>query len=473
MNRLAALLTGLIVLTTVLAAVAGALLGLEPARAWTADEGHVVAAPTAQAPGGIGATELVAARRAAGEAASQAGLLTTGTADLAAGTKELSDGTSQLLTGIDAAAEGAHSLSGGMAELQAGVGQLGSGATQVANGVESATAPLVGMGAVRGQIVGSIDRAVAALEGATDPDLVKAREDLLSVRAQAVNIPLDENALADVTALRDGARELANQLAVPGYAFHDGVFTATQGAKDLAAGLTELDAGSNTAGEAIDSLAGGAQQIDTLAINTDAKIDEINRAIPAPAWGVASEEKPSQRVLAPQIALLIAALVMLVGSASAVGASLLPRRRWLIVGAGTLGAVLSGVVALLVFGGGFGVATVVGAAGLFALSALASAGITAVVLVVAGPAWGSVIAGTAGIVQLAIAGVVWRVAASSEVTAGLKILADLLPLHWATTSLTAVGNDGSPVSLWVGAAVLGALAVIGGLGLGMSRKGVE
>lgn len=475
MNRVPALLAGLIVLVAVAAAVLGATLKLDPADAWTSSDEQVTGAPAAQAPGGLGAEDLVAARRAAGEAASQAGLLTTGTSDLLVGTRELDDGAGQLTTGIDSAATGAQSLSGGMTQLQAGVGQLGQGATQVADGVQSATEPLLGMGAVRGQILESMNRTIQALEGNPDPEVVRARNDLISVRDQAQNIPLDEGSLAKVTELRDGARELSNQLAVPGYAFHDGVFTATQAARDLSDGLAELNAGAGQADEAIGSLHEGAEKIDTLAVNTDAKIDEINRAMPAPAWGAApvDGQQETRSVLPPQTALLIAALAMLAGLAVGVGAWLLPQRRWLILGAGTLGSVLAGTVALLVLGAGLGAGAVAGSAGLLVLATLASAAAAYILTALVGPLWGSVIAAVLGIAQLGLVGWVWRIAATSEVAMWLRVLADLSPLHWATTSLTALGNAGSATSLWSGVALLAVLSVIGAVALGRGRRDVE
>lgn len=470
MNRVHTLLAGLIVLVAVAAAVLGAALKLEPADAWTSADEPVTGAPTAQT---LGAEDLVAARRAAGEAASQTGLLTTGTSDLVDGTTQLDDGAGQLTEGIGTAAAGAQELSGGMTELQAGVGQLGQGATRIADGVQSATEPLVGMGAVRGQILESMNRTITALEGNPDPEAVRARAELISVRDQAQNIPLDEASLAQVTELRDGARELANQLAVPGYGFHDGVYTATKAAKDLSGGLAELDAGAGRADEAIGSLTEGAQKIDTLAENTDAKIDELNRALPAPAWNAAATESGERprSVLPPQTALLIAALAMLAGLAIGVGAWLLPSRRWLILGVGTLGSVLAGTVALFVLSAGLGVGAVLGSAGLLALATAASAAATYVLVALAGPLWGAVIAAVVGIAQLGLVGWVWRVAATSEVSMWLRVLADLSPLHWATTSLTALGNAGSPTSLWTGVAALAVVSVIGGVALGRASAG--
>lgn len=471
MNRLQSLLAGLIVVVLALAALAGGLLGLDPAKAWSsgAEEEQTTGAPTAQAPGGIGAAELVDARRAAGEAASQSGLLTSGTAELVDGTTALDEGAGELVAGVDEAAAGAQELSNGMTELQAGVGQLGAGATQVADGVAAATEPVIGISAVVGQIIGSIDRTIAELEGNEDPAVAQAREALIGLRDQANNVPINEQTTAQLEQLRDGARELSNQLAVPGFAFHDGVYAATQGAQDLSYGLSQLGDGATQASDGITELNEGAAQIDSLATQTDEKIDEINRAMPTPAWGAqgggdaagGQAEADAGSVLSPQLALLVAALVMLAGMAVAVGVALVPQRRWLIIAAGTVGGVVAGMVALFVLATGLSVAAAWLSGGVLALGVLASAGITRVLIGLLGATWGSVTAGILGIVQLGVVGWVWRVAATSDVSAALRVLADIMPMHWATTSLTALGNDAVGSSLWVGVAVLGVLSALG------------
>lgn len=472
MNRRQSLLAGLIVLVLALAALAGGVLSLDPAKAWSdsSGDGQSTGAPTTQAPGGIGAAELVDARRAGGEAASQAGLLTSGTAELVDGTVQLEEGTGELIAGVDEAAGGAQELANGMTELQAGVGQLGAGATEIANGVDVATEPVIGLAAVVGQITAAMDRTIADLEGIDDPAVAEARESLIGLRAQADNVPINEQTVGQLEELRDGARELSNQLAVPGFPFHDGVYTATQGAQDLSYGLSQLGDGANQATEGVAELRSGAEQIDGLATQTDEKIDQINRAIPTPAWGdeagagsgdgeAAGEQTGS--VLSPQLALLVAALVMLAGMAIAFAAMLLPQRRWLIVAAGTIGATVTGMVALFVLATGLSVAAAWLSGGVLALGTLAAAGVTRVLLGLFGPMWGTLTAGILGVVQLGVVGWVWRVAATAEVSTVLRILADITPIHWATTSLTALGNDAIGTSLWVGVAVLAALAVVG------------
>ncbi|WIM73179.1 hypothetical protein QP028_06180 [Corynebacterium suedekumii] len=210
-----------------------------------------------------------------------------------------------------------------MVELQAGVGQLGTGATEVADGVGTAVDQVVGLGALQGQLLGMIDDTVAGLEGATDPDLVDARTRLQDLRGQVEMAQLDGDLANQLTALKDGSREVANQLAVPGYAFHDGIYSATKGAQDLSHGLTEAQGGVDEAVAGVEELDAGVQRIDQMATQTQDRIGAIQRALPVvqaagTGEGVAAAAASEETIptLAPMYAMLIAALVMLGGAAS-------------------------------------------------------------------------------------------------------------------------------------------------------------
>ena len=78
---------------------------------------------------------LVDARRATGQAASQASFLVNGTEQLVDGTEQLSSRSDEVATAVTDAKDGAKKLSDGMVELQAATGQMGDGATKVADGV--------------------------------------------------------------------------------------------------------------------------------------------------------------------------------------------------------------------------------------------------------------------------------------------------------------------------------------------------
>src|SRR5699024_6085447 len=84
-----------------------------PAQAWSSGD-DATGAPADQ----VTAEDIVNARRAAGEAQSQAGFLVSGAEQLADGTTELREGADQVGPGVDELVEGARALNSGMIELQ-------------------------------------------------------------------------------------------------------------------------------------------------------------------------------------------------------------------------------------------------------------------------------------------------------------------------------------------------------------------
>jgi len=112
-------------------------------------------------------------------------------------------------------------------------------------------------------------------------------------------------------------------------------------------------------------------------------------------------------------------------------------------------------------GDGLSIATIAISAGVSALSAWVAAGFTSVLMQLAGLRSGLVIAAIAGIGQVAAVGWVWQAAASAEISQAWSALAGFLPLHWATTALSATANDGAILGLWVALAVLAVSAFVG------------
>lgn len=469
------IIAALLVLPLIIGAALAAATGLDPARSWNADE-EPAAAPVAASPSGIDPAQLVDARRAAGEAGAQAGFLTTGTEQLTEGVGEMKEGAATLPTQFGEAVTGAQQLSQGMVELQAGVGQLGTGATEVADGVGTAVDQVVGLGALQGQLLGMIDDTVVGLEGATDPDLVDARTRLQDLRGQVEMAQLDGDLANQLTALKDGSREVANQLAVPGYAFHDGIYSATKGAQDLSHGLTEAQGGVDEAVAGVEELDAGVQRIDQMATQTQDRIGAIQRALPVvqaagTGEGVAAAAASEETIptLAPMYAMLIAALVMLGGAATGVLMRLTRGGWWILAGA-TVGLTALGVVLLAIVGTGVTAAVLALSALILALGVVASAVLTRAVIGLFGPVAGSVVAGIAALVQIGLVGWVWKAASAHDVTVIWQVLANLTPLNWATTGLTAAGNDGSAMSLWAAVAVLGVLAAVGVAGLAVAAR---
>lgn len=429
------------VVCAILALVVGAFLPMSPTSTWAnlAAEAEVSGAPQ------FGGEDLGQARRAAGEAGQQAKVLKEATGQLASGVGEAEAQVQQLIDAIAAAQSGAQQLSAGMVELQAGTGQLGGGATQVADTIGQVVEQVTGFEAVRGQILAAIDRSLEGLKDAKDPDAVAARDSLKALREQAVTAQLPADAVSRLNQLRDGSRELANQLAVPGYAYHDGIYTATNGATELAGGLSELQTQVGQATGGVDELVVGVEKIDQMSqLNSD-KVAAVRAALPVPAVAPGTADGAdgaagARSTLAPVAAMLLAAMTVFSGLALAAGLASGARRWVLPLGALTVaaaGAVLAGVI-----GTGLGAQQYAIAFAALFLGTLASAGLTGVLTRWLGAGWGFGIAGVLALAQTGLVGWVWRTATTTSVDALWVTLSQAAPMHWVSTALSAAGNGG-------------------------------
>lgn len=441
-----------------LALVVGVFLPMSPADTWTnaGRDAEVSGAPQ------VGPDNLGDARRAAGEAGQQAKVLKEGAGQLAAGIGEAQGQTQQLIDALAAAQSGSQQLADGMVELQAGTGQLGAGATQLADSIGEVVGQVSGFEAVRGQVVGAIDRSLEELKDAKDPEAVKARESLKDLRAQAETAQLPPDVVAKMNQLRDGSRDLANQLAVPGYGYHDGIYTATNGSAELAAGLRELQAQTGQATGGIDELVAGVEKINQMAgMNAD-KVGAVRAALPVPAAAPgAAENAPAGPTLAPVAAMLLAAMAVLGGTALA-AAWFASRGRWWVLGAGSVAFAAAGTILAGVIGSGFGAQEYgVAFAGLL-LGTLASAGLASVFNGAFGAGVGLGAAGVLALVQAGLVGWVWRTATTAQVDSVWVALSQAAPMHWVSTAVSAAGN-GSDYRGIVSAVLLSALLTVAGL----------
>lgn len=421
----------LLLLPLIVGTVYATATKLEPAASWSEEP---AAAP--------GATDLVPARRAAGEAASQAGLLHTGTGELSKGAGELADGTAKLSEGATSASSGAGELSAGMVQLQAGTGQLGDGATKVADGVAKAVDQVQGIGLVQGQIVTEIDRVDAELAKNKDPQAAEFRKQLAEFKKQVETFKLDGAMVDQLAQLRTGSRDIANQLAVPGYGFHDGIYSATSGAKELATGLAELDKGLAEAATGAGALKDGAGKVDGMAKNNKDKIGSVQRALPADPAPAATEEPASQ--LIPLFGFLIALTVMF-------GSAFSNRWRWLI-------AVGIGILLVLVLGTSLTATSGLGLVAIIALVGAASALLSNAIVRLFGARVGKPAVYGFLAIQAGVVGWVWKQASVSAVSQAWSVVSGLLPLNYATSGISAFGNNGSMPTMLLACGVLGALA---------------
>ncbi|MBK4145541.1 hypothetical protein GWO58_01465 [Corynebacterium macginleyi] len=423
----------------------------EPAHAWSS------AAQPYGAPQAISASpELKEAAAVASRAQAQASILKSGADRLQKGTSELDKGAGELGEGVAKLAGGSQELAAGLNQLRSGTNTLGGGATELANTVGGAVDQVVGLGVVQGQILEAIDGTVRDLQGNDSKEAKQVRSELGDLRNQVANFRLDESLVGELQKLKQGSRELSNQLAVNGYAYHDGINQAVAGAQRLNQSIAELNSRVDEALDGVGQLDDGAGKLTGLAKQNQSNLGEVQRALP-PAH-VAAEEDARQ--LSPVIAMLISALTLLAGSAAGV-AWKLGLRPWLMVLGGSLAVVAVGEILLFVLSIGLTPIAAVSAGGALFLGALSSALIVRGLLELCGMTAGSILAAIFGIGQTALVGWLWKSAAIAGVDKLWQVVANLLPLNWTTAAVTVAGNDGEAVVLWTGLAVLGAITLVG------------
>lgn len=457
----------LLVMLLPLAVGAGYLWGsnADIAATWGSAEGEQVAAPGA---GGmnVDVNQIQDARRATGAAGTEAGFAKIGSG-------AAKDGAVELEKGAKTAKDGAKELSDGLTLLQNGTGELGTGAKNVSDGVNTMVDGLTGLVAAQTAVLGAIDEADKALKDSNDPRAPQLRKDLAGVKKQITTQGIDANAVDQANKLKSGAKELASQLNDPGAPYHDGIYSAAKGAKELSTGMAELHTGTK-------ELRDGLVTVDRQVTNTDQKIAEAKRALPVPtanqidaanggaASGDADADTGAVAALAPTIAVLVAALAMF-------GAALLWSSDWLrglfrdalswprrVVVAGAVTAVVAAVasVALFAVAEGFTWQRGLAGVGVVVLAALAAGLMTAASQRIFGRTTGRYVVAIGSILQVGIVGVVWRTSMATDIPEAAQAAAALMPLHYPTMALTSIGNATSGPLVWIGVGVLAVLAVI-------------
>ena len=445
------LLILLLALPLIIGAAVAGLAQWEPAHTWSS-----AAQPFGAPRENSASPEVKEAAEAASRAQAQASMLKSGATQLDDGTGELNKGADELGGGVDKLATGSQELVAGLNQLQSGTNTLGGGATELANGVGGAVDQVVGLGAVQGQILQAIDGTMRDLEGNKSKEAKEIRSQLGDLRAQVNNFRLDNSVTDQLKKLKDGSRDLSNQLAVNGYAYHDGVNQAVSGAQELNEGIAELNKRVGEAQEGVDKLDDGAGKLSTMAAQNQTNVGDIQRALP-PAH--TATDGPAH-LLSPIVAMLVSALVLLAGAAAGV-AWQVGYRPWLTVFGGTLAAVAIGEILLFVLATGFTPVAAVWAGAALLLGALSMAAITRGLLGLCGITAGSILAALFGIGQTALVGWLWKSAAIAGVSKVWQVVSNLLPLNWTTAAVTAAGNEGEQAVLWTGVAVLLAITLIG------------
>ena len=447
--------TFLVSLALALPLIGGAIYvaasGSDVSQTWNNSSDTTSGAPAAGGTGGIPPESLVGARRAAGEAGTQSGFLVTGTGELVAGVDKLTGSANDMTGATKELANGTQQLADGMTQIQAGTGQLGSAASQVADGVDQAVEQVQGVIALQPQLLAAIDDA--------------ARKQLAGFRSQVAGFKLGGGTVDQLAQLRSGSRDIANQLTQPGSQYHDAIYTATDGSKQLSSRMQEYATGVDAALASVGELHNGVQRIDGMAKATQDKTTAMQRALPAvtqvqPAENTDSEpEKTSS--LPPMYAFLIAALVSAAGVAYVWSTG--GGRNWLNLLGVSGGLALVGSVLFALLANGLGV----GSALLGVLTLCATAGVSvfgsSALLSLLGERWGRIALAVGSIAQVGVVGWVWKTSAAAETASWAQAISALMPLHYPTSALTTIGNAGSGSALAVALIVMLLLGVGGGV----------
>ncbi|MCS4490335.1 hypothetical protein [Corynebacterium sp. ES2775-CONJ] len=451
LQRIIAIL--LLSLPLVVGAIFTVLQGIDPADSWSRGE------EKSGAPQAVDDSALIQARRAAGEANSQAGFLIGGTKELVDATAAIDGATADIEDPIRRAREGSQQLSQGLVELQNATGSLGAGATDVANGVEQAVNQVVGFEVVRGQIISALDNYLAQIEDSKDPEVIALKGNLKDLRERAMTFQIDPALKGQLEKLRDGSREVANQLAAPGFAYHDGVYTATKGSKELADGLVQLENGAGEALQAVEQLKGGAARINDMANLTKDRIGAVQRAMPiAPVGTEQAEEQGITKALAPMYGFLIAALILL-------GSALASRNHRVIMALTTVLISLVGAISFHILTTGASVGDSAMVALILGLVSLASMMAGMVLSRHFSDVVAQILSLVIAVGQIAVVGWAWHLAAINETHSTWMALSALFPVHYPTAALVALGNSGSQaaVILAIGVLIGFNLAALGSL----------
>lgn len=461
--------TFLVSLALALPLIGGAIYvaasGSDVSQTWNNSSDTASGAPAAGGTGGIPPESLVGARRAAGEAGTQSGFLVTGTGELVAGVDKLTGSANDMTGATKELANGTQQLADGMTQIQAGTGQLGSAASQVADGVDQAVEQVQGVIALQPQLLAAIDDADRKLAANPAPDAADARKQLADFRSQVAGFKLGGGTVDQLAQLRSGSRDIANQLTQPGSQYHDAIYTATDGSKQLSSRMQEYATGVDAALASVGELHNGVQRIDGMAKATQDKTTAMQRALPAvtqvqPAENTDSEpEKTSS--LPPMYAFLIAALVSAAGVAYVWSTG--GGRNWLNLLGVSGGLALVGSVLFALLANGLGV----GSALLGVLTLCATAGVSvfgsSALLSLLGERWGRIALAVGSIAQVGVVGWVWKTSAAAETASWAQAISALMPLHYPTSALTTIGNAGSGSALAVALIVMLLLGVGGGV----------
>jgi len=198
-----------------------------------------------------------------------------------------------------------------------------------------------------------------------------------------------------------------------------------------------------------------------MAKNTQAKIGEIQRALPT----AQSHTDTNTRTLAPMYAVLIAAGVLF--GATIRGSGRIHTKATLLTVVVTLvGLAVTASLLCLMVGFGLGAGQVAGITAITLLLGMISILTGSLMVRIFGGMWGQIAALMTALAQVGIVGWAWNLAATTAIPTGWLLATSLMPLHYATSGLVAFGNSGGSAShIGISLGVMIALCVSGLAGL--------
>ncbi len=201
------------------------------------------------------------ARAGAGELADGSRRLDQGAGEAADGAARLSDGAQRLDAGLATATDGSGQLADGLGQLQAATDQLGAGALQVSAGVDAVGDVAAQAAALQDRLLAPLVNLSAQLRQSGLPTAVDLADQVDQAAAQLQSQGLTTDTAGQLTALQNGAREIATQLSDPASQYRSGMDSAAAASQELAAGLRQLKDGSTELVIGTRALADGTSQL--------------------------------------------------------------------------------------------------------------------------------------------------------------------------------------------------------------------
>lgn len=196
-----------------------------------------------------------------GSAADGSAQLAAGSGQARAGAGELADGSTRLGQGAGEAADGSDRLADGLGQLQAATDRLASGAVQVSAGVDAVGDVAARATALQDSVLAPLVTLSTQLRQSGLPAAVGLADQVDQAAAQVREQGLNPGLAEQLTALQEGAREIATQLSDPVSQYRSGMDGAAAASQELATGLRQLKDGSAELVIGTRTLADGTSQL--------------------------------------------------------------------------------------------------------------------------------------------------------------------------------------------------------------------